>query len=312
VALGPSLADHYLVAFPHSVVLLAVSPRMSGFVFKAEYPRSDISCTALEDGEQCKNALRVTGPKMEPLVAVFQSKSDQLRWLEILNNPRPSLPSKPPMPASVSSPKMFPQHHKTSPVSGGVSASTSSPMLHQRTSLGSNHPQSSTSSMVAPRKQPNSASLTNSLALTQQRASQHQSVASSLPPCASESPLYPLRPAPPVRPKDLRNAWNMNKDERAHDIDAIILRIVEGYCSSAAGGRQHAPSPLPPAAPPATGSAKLSAQDSCLATAVQQLRDQVAALAGEQLQLRKQVEQERAANGSLRAVLGQLLPPGAR
>ncbi|KAF2348771.1 hypothetical protein FHG87_020472 [Trinorchestia longiramus] len=42
-----------------------------------------------------------------------------------------------------------------------------------------------------------------------------------------------LRPAPPLRPQQLMRARHLKKDERWHDEDNVILRVVEAYCASA-------------------------------------------------------------------------------
>lgn len=44
VALLPDHRDHYLVLFPTVLVMLAVSPRMSAFIFEVQLLRSHLLC----------------------------------------------------------------------------------------------------------------------------------------------------------------------------------------------------------------------------------------------------------------------------
>ncbi|KAF2348772.1 SH3 domain [Trinorchestia longiramus] len=81
VAVLPDHTDRYLVVFPKHLVVLGVSTNMSNFIFQSEHGLADITCRKLEDCEQYKNAFELTGPKMERMIALCQSKSDQQQWV---------------------------------------------------------------------------------------------------------------------------------------------------------------------------------------------------------------------------------------
>ncbi|KAG0722696.1 Rho guanine nucleotide exchange factor 7 [Chionoecetes opilio] len=122
VALLPDHRDRYFVLFPAMLVMLSVSPRMSAFIFEGSYPLSGINVIRLEDGDHHKNAFELSGPVLERVVAVCQSRQDQQQWVEVLTQqcrlarassftPHKSLLTSPPvLPAHVSVlPKAPPQ-----------------------------------------------------------------------------------------------------------------------------------------------------------------------------------------------------------
>ncbi|KAF4525620.1 hypothetical protein B566_EDAN001219 [Ephemera danica] len=90
VAVGPSHSDRYLVLFPRTLLVLAVSARMSGFIYQGKLPLSAIQVKKLEDSEVYKNAFEISGivlhigPLIETIVAACQTREDQVKWLELI------------------------------------------------------------------------------------------------------------------------------------------------------------------------------------------------------------------------------------
>ncbi|XP_035378871.1 rho guanine nucleotide exchange factor 7a isoform X2 [Electrophorus electricus] len=77
--------ERYLLLFPHVLVIISASPRMSGFIYQAKLPLSSMTVTPLEDSENQKNTFELSGSAFERLRVVCFSKHDQQDWLEHLN-----------------------------------------------------------------------------------------------------------------------------------------------------------------------------------------------------------------------------------
>ncbi|KAK6631943.1 hypothetical protein RUM44_006973 [Polyplax serrata] len=84
VAVGPFHRDRYLVLFPTTLLILSVSSRMSGFIYEGKLPLTGINVTQLTDTDSYKNAFEVTGNLIDKIVAVCQTKEDQLFWVDTL------------------------------------------------------------------------------------------------------------------------------------------------------------------------------------------------------------------------------------
>ncbi|CAG2059849.1 unnamed protein product, partial [Timema podura] len=84
VAVGPDHMDRYLVLFPTTLLMLSVSQRMSAFIYEGKLPLTGITVSKLDDSDTYKNAFEVTGPMIERIVAVCQTRNDQQAWVEQL------------------------------------------------------------------------------------------------------------------------------------------------------------------------------------------------------------------------------------
>uniref|UniRef100_A0A6A7GA09 Rho guanine nucleotide exchange factor 7-like n=2 Tax=Hirondellea gigas TaxID=1518452 RepID=A0A6A7GA09_9CRUS len=245
VAVLPHNTDRYLVLFPKHLVLLAVSPRMSNFIFQSEHNLTDISCAKLDDCDQYKNAFELTGVKMDRLVAVCQSKTDQQRWVDLLSQHHTTTTQQPPLPSKNSSSSSKTHSQSNIKNSGQISSSKGNPPRSYSQGSGQFVQPPLPPHKVQPKQLP--ALPTKTAAAT--------AVAPPLPPSHGNSinsrrpsagirhsatishkawSLCDLRPSAPLRPNLLRKARNIKKDERWHDEDSIILRVVEAYCASTA------------------------------------------------------------------------------
>ncbi|KAI4892708.1 hypothetical protein NFI96_015303 [Prochilodus magdalenae] len=77
--------ERYLMLFPHVLLILSASPRMSGFIYQGKLPLSGMTVTPLEDCESHKDAFELSGIMFERLQVVCFNKQDQQDWLEHLN-----------------------------------------------------------------------------------------------------------------------------------------------------------------------------------------------------------------------------------
>jgi len=76
--------DRYFVLFPSTLLILSVSSRMSGFIYEGKLPLSGIAVNRLEDTENIKNSFEVTGPMIERILVMCPTRTESLRWVEIL------------------------------------------------------------------------------------------------------------------------------------------------------------------------------------------------------------------------------------
>uniref|UniRef100_A0A8C1TJ02 Rho guanine nucleotide exchange factor (GEF) 7a n=1 Tax=Cyprinus carpio TaxID=7962 RepID=A0A8C1TJ02_CYPCA len=77
--------ERYLLLFPHVLLILSASPRMSGFIYQGKLPLSGMTVTPLEDCESHKNAFELSGSMFERLQVICYNKQDLQDWLEHLN-----------------------------------------------------------------------------------------------------------------------------------------------------------------------------------------------------------------------------------
>ncbi|XP_059482593.1 rho guanine nucleotide exchange factor 7 [Neocloeon triangulifer] len=227
VAVGPTHSDRYLVLFPKTLLVLAVSSRMSGFIYQGKLQLSAIQIKKLEDSEIYKNAFEITSPMIEPIIAVCQTREDQQRWIELIQNQSTMLPQN-----STTTPSQIikekpnppqhqvatsPHHRVTSPIShSNISmAAAILPPPVRAVSVGST-PQGKTHPSPPPHKKGASDSM-----------------------LLKGWSLSCLRPKPPLRAglglgaqagdqqRTLRK-----KEERSYEEDAQILSVIEAYCLS--------------------------------------------------------------------------------
>ncbi|XP_067007104.2 rho guanine nucleotide exchange factor 7 isoform X2 [Anabrus simplex] len=202
VAVGPDHRDRYLVLFPTTLLILSVSQRMSAFIYEGKLPLTAITVSKLEDAESYKNAFEISGPMIERIVAMCQTRDDQQTWVDHLKQQirvmrKSSVSSPPPASPPASKPQPLPPPHKsllTGPLSPHVSMLKTS------------------------------------------------SIRPAVRPVDKGWSMSCLRPSPPLRPclalgrddssrKSGRGSRKPN--ERSFEEDAQILRVIEAYCTSA-------------------------------------------------------------------------------
>lgn len=193
VALLPDHRDRYLVLFPATLVTLAVSPRMSAFIFEGNYPLTAVHVNKLEDGDHYKNAFEVSGPGVDRIVAVCQTKDDQQHWVETLSQQVRQARSQYP--------------HLTSPPPPPPAHSSLVPRQSSLTSINASQTDSPA------RLRPSGTGKVWSMS------------------CLRPSP--PLRPGTPQKDEKRNQKYNKRKDDKWHEDDAYILRVIEAYCTSA-------------------------------------------------------------------------------
>ncbi|XP_028810305.1 rho guanine nucleotide exchange factor 7b isoform X1 [Denticeps clupeoides] len=225
--------ERYLLLFPHVLLMLSASSRMSGFIYQGKLPLIGTSVTRLEDTESIKNAFEISGSMIERIQVVCNSQRDMQEWLEHLYRQTKHTTGAP-----CTKPQSVPCHtlpsHPLTPSRHSENRVTSStPAYHTLP-----HPSSHTTPYSSPMWGP-------------------------LEPPKTQKPwsLSCLRPAPPLRPstalgykddiskspKSMKKLLPKRKPERkpsdeefavrkstaALEEDAQILKVIEAYCTSA-------------------------------------------------------------------------------
>uniref|UniRef100_A0A8D0CGC5 Rho guanine nucleotide exchange factor 7 n=1 Tax=Scleropages formosus TaxID=113540 RepID=A0A8D0CGC5_SCLFO len=226
--------ERYLLLFPHVLLMLSASPRMSGFIYQGKLPLTGMSVSKIEDCEALKDAFEISGNMIEKIQVVCNSPQDLQDWLDHLQRQTKLV--------SMATPNMRP-----SPIPCHTLPShPGTPSRHSETRGGT----------VAPAY--------HTLPHPSSHGSPHSSpVWGPLEPPKTPKPwsLSCLRPAPPLKPsaalcykedlskspKSMKKLLPKRKPERkpsdeefaqrkstaALEEDAQILKVIEAYCTSA-------------------------------------------------------------------------------
>jgi len=212
VAVGPDHKDRYLVLFHQNLLLLSVSSRMSAFIYEGKLPLSGIAVNRLEDTDIIRNSFEITGPMIDRILCVCQTKGESLKWVDHLRQQIKSSrqPSQGP---NVSNTSLLGGH--IGPTSGVGGLGNPPPPPHKSVPLSPG---------------------------SQKRSINHSQIGND------KGYLWKmscLRPAPPTRsylsqPGDptggaKRSSGSTKKDpDTTYEEDMQILRVIEAYCVSSA------------------------------------------------------------------------------
>lgn len=282
--------DQIFVLFPNDLLMLSMSPRLSGYQYEGKLPLSGMKVSLHESEDPDYHAFEVSGNMIESMLVTCGTKAEVNSWLEALKN--------------------YVVHKQTSPSSKPVSliVSTSQPAI----------------CTLTPAK---TAKVTN--ALSNFSVSKTWSMS-----CLRPSP--PLRPPVLYRDDAMRSPRTGRKlgrrkpdDPRTNSEDALILKVIEAYCTSAKTRHTvnssilYSPNVLIPQEEKIIvddGGDPDTVEEKSLVDTVYSLRDQVKALEMEQQKMKKDLIDEVKARKSLENMLkkyvkiiptpsGQLVPP---
>lgn len=261
VAVGPEHKDRYFVLFPHTLLILSVSQRMSAFKYEGKLPLTGISVNRLEDSEQLKNAFEVTGSLIDRIVAVCQGPNEANKWVDLLGAKLSGLVDGQPgkdMKRIVSSSAVNipqPPPHMSPPTSGSSHPSRGSSITqhmsqHKRSQSFNHH-----LSYNQVQHQQNQKQLLANFASRNSEQS-HQQPVPNLKGIKEKAnwKITNLRPAPSLRPA-LLNGGNIGtggggltgsgsvhhslslsqqstKTPPTYEEDALVLRVIEAYCAA--------------------------------------------------------------------------------
>ncbi|XP_022121038.1 rho guanine nucleotide exchange factor 7 isoform X2 [Pieris rapae] len=248
VAVGPSHQDRYLVLFPSALLLLSVSKRVSAFVYEGCLPLTGITVCKLDDTDTRKNAFEISGPMIDTIVAVCQTKAEADNWVSLLQKH-----------SNINSPTHESnQPHSLPHMAMSDSSSELSGLTNHKRSHSFNNHQSYTQHTQTPKtKQKNHSarwllnscdSLDQSPAKSKVPIGKKYSSVDFIDSGASYSnkgwSITCLRPAPPLRPQSFSVGSEENigpthpyaphqRKSNSYEEDALILKVIEAYCTSA-------------------------------------------------------------------------------
>ncbi|KAK3569169.1 hypothetical protein QTP86_025984 [Hemibagrus guttatus] len=312
--------ERYLMLFPHVLLILSASPRMSGFIYQGKLPLSGMTVTPLEDCESHKNAFELSGCMFERMQVICFNKHDQQDWLEHLKRQTKHTTMTAPSMKPLTVPcHTLPSHPLTPSRHAESRGLTVAPVYHTL---------------------PHSSS----------HGAPHSTVMwGPLEPPKTQKPwsLSCLRPAPPLRPsaalcykedlskspKSMKKLLPKRKPERkpsdeefalrkstvALEEDAQILKVIEAYCTSAKtrqtlNSRQRrdtASAVMLPAEEKIIVEIKSNGQtvmeEKSLVDVVYSLKDEVQELKQDSKKMKRSLEEEQRARKDLERVVRKVL-----
>uniref|UniRef100_A0A9J7X5P2 Rho guanine nucleotide exchange factor (GEF) 7b n=2 Tax=Cyprinus carpio carpio TaxID=630221 RepID=A0A9J7X5P2_CYPCA len=76
--------ERYLLLFPHILLMLSASPRMSGFIYQGKLPLTGMSVNKIEDSDTTKNAFEISGHMIERIQVICNNQQDLYDWVDHL------------------------------------------------------------------------------------------------------------------------------------------------------------------------------------------------------------------------------------
>uniref|UniRef100_A0A8D3CMA5 Osteoclast-stimulating factor 1 n=1 Tax=Scophthalmus maximus TaxID=52904 RepID=A0A8D3CMA5_SCOMX len=224
--------ERYLVLFPHTLLMLSASLRMSGFIYQGRMPLSGMLISRIEDGETMRNAFEISGAQCERIQVACNNQNDLQEWLDLLTKHthtsavlRVSLATRSsPLPSHPVTPT---RHSESRGVSSGHTYHT----LPHPSSYGTAH---SGSPMWGPLEPP-STPKPWSLSCLRPAPPLRPSAALCYKEDMSKSPKNMKKLLPKRKPerKPSEEDFTVRKSTAALEEDAQILKVIEAYCTSA-------------------------------------------------------------------------------
>uniref|UniRef100_A0A674PL23 Osteoclast-stimulating factor 1 n=1 Tax=Takifugu rubripes TaxID=31033 RepID=A0A674PL23_TAKRU len=228
------LSECYLVLFPHTLLMLSASPRMSGFIYQGRMPLSGMLISRIEDGENLRNAFEISGSHNERMQVACITQQDLQDWLDLLtkhtHTPTPHTPSYKhqsvchTLPSHPGTPSRLSESH------GGSTVQTYHTLPHP-TSFGTLHSNSLTWGPL----EPPSTQKPWSLSCLRPAPPLRPSAAHCQKEDLSKSPKNMKKLLPKRKPerKPSEEDFTVRKSTAALEEDAQILKVIEAYCTSA-------------------------------------------------------------------------------
>uniref|UniRef100_A0A671NBR0 Rho guanine nucleotide exchange factor 7-like n=1 Tax=Sinocyclocheilus anshuiensis TaxID=1608454 RepID=A0A671NBR0_9TELE len=77
--------ERYLLLFPHILLMLSASPRMSGFIYQGKLPLTGMNVNKIEDRDTTKNAFEISGNMIERIQVICNNQQDLHDWVDHLH-----------------------------------------------------------------------------------------------------------------------------------------------------------------------------------------------------------------------------------
>eukprot|EP00064_Thunnus_orientalis_P007934 superscaffoldBa00000912_g7956 len=227
-------SERYLMLFPHVLLMLSASPRMSGFIFQGKLPLASMTVTKLEDCEAHKNAFELSGPMFDRLLVACTNQQDLQDWVEHLTrqikHTAATAPSHKPLTVPCHT---LPSHPLTPSRHAEGRAMTVAPTYHTLPHP-SSHGTSHSTMMWGPLEPPNTPKPW-SLSCLRPAPPLRPSAALCYKEDLSKSPKSVKKLLPKRKPerKQSEEEFALRKSTAALEEDAQILKVIEAYCTSA-------------------------------------------------------------------------------
>ncbi|XP_068446820.1 rho guanine nucleotide exchange factor 7b isoform X2 [Clinocottus analis] len=224
--------ERYLVLFPHTLLMLSASLRMSGFIYQGRIPLSGMLISRIEDGENLKNAFEISGGQCDRMQVSCSSQHELQEWLDLLtkHTHTPATPTHRPQSVCHTLPSQpaTPSRHSES---RGGSVGHAYHTLPHPPSFGS---ALSSSPMWGPLEPP-STPKPWSLSCLRPAPPLRPSAALCMKEDMSKSPKNMKKLLPKRKPdrKPSEEDFTVRKSTAALEEDAQILKVIEAYCTSA-------------------------------------------------------------------------------
>ncbi|XP_054479564.1 rho guanine nucleotide exchange factor 7b [Anoplopoma fimbria] len=226
--------ERYLILFPHCLLMLSASLRMSGFIYQGRIPLSGILISRIEDGENLKNAFEISGGQCDRMQVACNSQHELQDWLDLLTK-------------HTHTPATRTHSQKRQSVCHTLPSQPATPSRHSESRGGSTghtyhtlpHPSSygtalSSSPMWGPLEPP-STPKPWSLSCLRPAPPLRPSAALCFKEDMSKSPKNMKKLLPKRKPerKPSEEDFTVRKSTAALEEDAQILKVIEAYCTSA-------------------------------------------------------------------------------
>ncbi|XP_034417965.1 rho guanine nucleotide exchange factor 7a isoform X3 [Cyclopterus lumpus] len=227
-------SERYLMLFPHVLLMLSASPRMSGFIFQGKLPLASMTVTKLEDCEAHRNAFELNGTMFDRLQVVCTNQQDLQDWVEHLPRQIKHTASTGPSHKPLTVPcHTLPSHPLTPSRHSEGRGMTVAPTYHTLPHP-SSHGTSHSTMMWGPLEPPNTPKPW-SLSCLRPAPPLRPSAALCYKEDLSKSPKSVKKLLPKRKPerKQSEEEFALRKSTAALEEDAQILKVIEAYCTSA-------------------------------------------------------------------------------
>uniref|UniRef100_A0A672RZU5 Rho guanine nucleotide exchange factor 7-like n=1 Tax=Sinocyclocheilus grahami TaxID=75366 RepID=A0A672RZU5_SINGR len=192
--------ERYLLLFPHVLLMLSASPRMSGFIYQGKLPLTGMTLNKIEDSDTTKNAFEISGNMIERIQVICNNQQDLQDWMDHLHRQTKLYHTLPHL-SSLGTPH-----------SGMMWGPLEPPKTQKPWSLSCLRP--------APPLKPSAALCFKELIMSLDLSKSPKSMKKLLPKRKSER-----------KPSD--EEFAVRKSTVALEEDAQILKVIEAYCTSA-------------------------------------------------------------------------------
>ncbi|XP_013388221.1 rho guanine nucleotide exchange factor 7-like isoform X1 [Lingula anatina] len=305
---GGEKAERLFILFPGKLIILSANPQQEGYTFESKITLSGTTAKAIEDEDSVLNAFEISGNTTDKIVVSCASPHEQKAWLDALRQQ-----NKPKAPPALSTPPSHSHSHTIPAKLTPLQLSTSQPNINVTATL----PAQGKKFKMTP----------------QPLFKAHKTWSlSCLRPCPPLRPVYFSRDDPTKSPRSGRKFRTLTRrPERAKSEDdylsirkiddaktmedALILKVIEAYCTSAKTRHTVNSSLLDSPHMLIAEEEKIIfeeqkgdqtvVEEKTLVDTVYAIKDQLKELREEQVLLRKELEEERRARKRIEAMLNK-------